>query len=179
MIRELEEFVAQGSALAVMVAVALVAAGPARAGSCASADEVEAFRLRHLQSRLMVAALSCGQQDAYNAFVTRHKAELGGFGPRLIAYYKRAGGGTMALNRYITELANAAAAIRADDPVAFCTHTWNVFWELEQNPGRLADLAAANPLPAIAQPTLCAIPAPRPAAPQKRTAAPVKGAAAQ
>jgi hypothetical protein len=175
-----EEFVAVKSRafITVMMALAMGAFIPsaALAESCASADEVDAFRLRHLQSRLMVAGLSCGQREAYNAFMTRHKPDFGGFGPRLIAYYQRAGGGLSALNRYVTDLANAAASIRSDDPVAFCTHTWAVFWALEQDPTQLKDMAAANPVPAISQPALCTIPLNRPKptptrAPQKRAAA--------
>jgi hypothetical protein len=175
-----EEFVAFKSrarlAAFFMVAVASLASTAVAAELCASADEVEAFRLRHLQSRLMVAGLSCGQKDAYNTFVTRHKPDLGRFGPRLIAYYKRSGGGDAALNRYVTELANAAASIRSDDPMAFCAHAWNMFWELEQDPTELTTLAAANPIPAILaerpkSPSVKRIP-------QKQTAAPLEGAAA-
>ena len=52
----------------------MVAAVPttARAGdtmTCASSDEAAAFRMRDLQSRLMVAALSCNQLTAYNTFM--------------------------------------------------------------------------------------------------------------
>ncbi|MBL8645499.1 MAG: hypothetical protein JNK21_16315 [Rhodospirillaceae bacterium] len=130
--------------------------------SCVSADEATAFRLRHLQSRLMVAGLSCGQRDAYNAFVTANMTTLNKYGPNLITYYKRAGG-SPALNRYVTDLANAVASIRSEDPVAFCTHTWNVFWELSEKAADLLDVAAANPVPAISQPALCAIPAEKPA----------------
>lgn len=163
-----------------IVALALGVLTPvaAFADLCVSPEEAEAFRLRHLQSRLMVAGLSCGQTDAYNSFVTRHKPQLGIYGPRLIAYYQRTGGGQDALNKYITQLANAAASIRSDDPVAYCTHTWNTFWELEQEPTKLTTIAAANPIPAIGQPVLCGIPAQRPST-QKKTAAPVRGAAAK
>lgn len=150
--------------------------------TCVSSEEAEAFRLRHLQTRLMVAGLSCGQQDAYNAFVTLHKPTLGDYGPRLIGYYKRSGGGQAALNRYVTELANAAAAIRSDDPEAFCTETWNVFWTLQEEPEKLETLAAANPIPAVSQPVPCAMPAEQSATasqPQTQTAAPMTGAAAR
>ena len=183
MFSDWEEFVAVKSSVRfkAVAALVLVAMTPlaALAGPCASADEVEAFRLRHLQSRLMVAGLSCGQRDAYNSFMTRHKPYLGGYGPRLIAYYQRSGGGQAALNSYVTQLANAAASIRSDDPVAFCTHTWNTFWEIEQNPAQLSDIAATNPIPAIDQPVLCSIPVPRPKARQKETATPMEGAAVQ
>ncbi len=146
-----------------------VAAKPAPAksaaapkSSCASIDEATAFRLRHLQSRLMVAGLSCGQKDAYNTFVTANMSTLGNYGPHLIKYYNRAGGST-ALNKYVTDLANAAASIRAEDPEAYCTHTWNMFLEMQDQPAALMDVAAANPLPAVSQPAPCAIPAEKPA----------------
>jgi hypothetical protein len=181
MFADWEELMAARSTLIRGCVLTLLMAGVApqleAAQLCASADEAEAFRLRHLQSRLMVAGLSCGQKDAYNSFVIRHKPELGGFGPRLVAYYQRSGG-QAALNRYVTDLANAAASIRSDDPAAFCNHTWAMFWELEQNPDRLRDLAAANPVPAVSQPALCSIPPERPTPPaQKKTAAPKKDAA--
>jgi len=181
MFADWEELMAAKPGLIRVVAFALILTAFApqvrAAQPCASAEEAEAFRLRHLQSRFMVAGLSCGQKDAYNTFVMRHKPELGGFGPRLTAYYQR-GGGQAALNRYVTDLANAAASIRSDDPTAFCNHTWAMFWELEQNPARLRDMAAANPIPAISQPVLCAIPPERPKPPaQKKAAAPKPDAA--
>lgn len=167
-----EEFVATlGKIIASVLAAATSAVGAPGAWAasaaaapkvmCVSNDEAVAFRLRHLQSRLMVAGLSCGQKDAYNAFATNHKPTLATYGPYLLTYYKRAGGPTQ-LNRYVTDLANAVASIRSDDPEAFCNHTWTVFWELEQDPQQLLDLAAANPVPAISQPAPCAVPAERP-----------------
>lgn len=166
------------------LAASLAAPAAVAAEKCASADEVEAFRLRHLQTRLMVAALSCGQKDAYNQFITFHRDLLGTYGPRLITYYNRAGG-AKALNQYVTDLANAAAAIRSDDPEAFCAHTWNVFWELSEKPADLTTLAAANPIPAVSQPSVCVAPVKAPA-PKTQTAqsspkqtAPPKGAAVQ
>lgn len=146
------------------------AAAPKQAAKqmCVSADEATAFRLRHLQSRLMVAGLSCGQKDAYNTFVNTHKITLGDYGPHLIKYYNRTGG-QAALNKYVTDLANAAASIRSDDPVAFCTHTWSMFLGLAETPDELLNVAAANPLPAVSQPAPCAIPAEKPAQQQAKT----------
>jgi hypothetical protein len=155
-------------------AVAKSAAAPK--SQCASKDESVAFRLRHLQSRLMVAGLSCGQKDAYNTFVTANMSTLGNYGPHLIKYYSRAGGAA-ALNKYVTDLANAAASIRSEDPVAFCTHTWNMFLELQDQPAVLLDVAAANPLPAISQPAPCAIPAEKPAQQQAKSVEPKQAAA--
>ena len=150
------------------------------ATACVSSEEAEAFRLRHLQTRLMVAGLSCGQQDAYNAFVSRLQPMLSGYGPRLIGYFKRAGGGQAALNRYITELANAAAVIRSANPATFCAQTWDAFWTLQQEPEQLTVIAAANPIPSIRDPEPCAVPDQQSAAsPEKQTAAPMTDAAAQ
>lgn len=163
-------------ALIMAIAPVVFMPGSAWAEVCASAEENEAFQLRQLQSRLMVAALSCGQADAYNAFVTHHKPDLGRYGPRLISYYNRTDGGQAALNRYVTGLANAAASIRAGDPVGFCTQTWQVFWDLEQDPSQLLTLAAAHPISLISQPTPCEA-AVDPS--QNKTAVPSRGTAAQ
>jgi hypothetical protein len=192
MFRSSEEIVAAiKAALAAMIVTALwgsaadaqPAPAPAkakpRAPACVSELEAEAFRLRHFQSRLMVAGLSCGQRDAYNEFMTRHKAELSVYGPVLITYYRRTGGGESALNRYVTDLANAAASIRAENAQSYCNHTWNVFWQLQQEPFQLRTLAAVNPVPGISQPSLCPRLVSLPAPPQKKTAAPGQGAAAQ
>jgi hypothetical protein len=149
------------------------------APACATSEEADAIYVRHLQSRLMVAALSCGQQEAYNAFVTRHKADLGEHAPRLIGYYKRAGG-TTALNRFVTALANAAAGLRAANPEAFCSQTWTMFWSLQQRPADLRLLAPSQIIPDIALPALCPPPVAAAAAgAPKQTAAPRTGAAAQ
>jgi hypothetical protein len=148
---------------------------------CANSEEADAIYVRHLQSRLVVAALSCGQHDAYNTFVTRHKADLGVHGPKLIAYFQRAGGAA-ALNRFVTELANAAAAIRARNPEAYCGETWTMFWSLQQRPDDLRALAPSQIIPGVSAPALCPPPAistSAPASPAKQTAAPRAGAAAR
>ncbi|MDX2145550.1 MAG: hypothetical protein SFV19_19515 [Rhodospirillaceae bacterium] len=159
-----------------MIASALAAPAGA-AQPCASSQEADAIYVRHLQSRLVVAALSCGQQEAYNAFVTRHKADLGLHGPKLIAYFQRAGG-AKALNSFVTELANAAAAIRAANPEAFCNQTWTMFWSLQQRPDDLRTLAPSQIIPGVTQPAVCPPPGATGSAPTQ-TAAPKTGAAAR
>lgn len=133
----------------------LLGGSAAQAATCATRAEIEALQMRHLQSRFVVAALSCGQQQAYNAFVARFQPELAISGQQLIGYYRKAKGGTAALNEAVTELANAAAKLRAEDPQGFCTTTWNLFWSLDRKPERLTDAAAENLMYAVPMPSQC------------------------
>lgn len=149
---------ALGVAASLMAGVSAASLG-ARAAEplrCASAEEGEAFRLRHLQSRLMVAALGCNQQAAYNSFVEHFRPLLVSAGGTIADYFKRTGGGQAALNRHITELANAAGLSRAQDPNAFCKNTWELFWALEQDPPALTKVAELNTL-ATPQPQVCTV----------------------
>lgn len=163
---------------AVAVCSVAVAAAPAHAASdlatCVTAEEATAFSLRHLQSRLMVAALACNQRDAYNNFVESHRSSLSDGGEDLISYFKRTGGGQPALNRHVTELANVAGLHRAEQPEAFCQQTWTMFLLLQDQPQELVATAVANMMEAAGYPKLCAAPAsPAPQAPQPAIPAPL------
>ena len=129
---------------ALAVAAVLALAPPALAGeaamTCISGEEAAAFRMRHLQSRLMVAALSCNQQEAYNTFVEHFRNDLVNAGGRITSYFQRVGGGQTALNKYITDLANAADLSRAEDPDGFCGKSWPLFWALEQDPRMISNI---------------------------------------
>jgi hypothetical protein len=124
---------------------------------CASLEEAAAFRMRHLQSRFMVAALGCNQQAAYNTFVETFRPELVNAGNRITAYFTRTGGGQNALNRHITELANAAGLARAEDPNGFCTQAWELFWRLGQDPAVLVGIAETHVLAVADQPRSCSV----------------------
>ena len=124
---------------------------------CASLEEDAAFRIRHLQSRLMVAALGCNQQAAYNTFVESFRPELVTAGNRITSYFVRTGGGQSALNGHITALANAAGLSRAEDPNGFCKQTWELFWHLGQDPTTLVSIADANLLVVDNRPQSCAV----------------------
>ncbi len=156
-------FMAAGRAKRVMsVAVVCAAlAGPSAAHAaapqqCVSVEEAGAFKMRHLQSRLMVAALGCNQQAAYNTFVEHFRDHLVSAGGHLTNYYKRAGG-QAALNRHITDLANVAGLRRAESPTDYCTHAWNLFWSLEQDPHALNKVADENIFGDIARPQMCSV----------------------
>ncbi len=164
-----------------LIATALIAlvalSTPVHAATCVKSDQATAFSLRHLQSRLMVAALSCNQRDAYNAFVTRFQPELSDGGRALIAYFDRRGG-AKALNAYITELANAAGLDRASDPHGFCEQTWDVFLSLHDAPENLALIAQSNVMHATATPPTCQPDTPVVAAAKMESAAKRKSLAA-
>lgn len=146
----------------------MTAAVPARAGdltTCITAEEATAFSLRHLQSRLMVAGLSCNQRDAYNNFVEAFRPPLADAGADFIAYFQRTGGGQTALNRHVTELANVAGLSRAENPDGFCQETWNMFLMLQEEPSALEPLAISHMMHSAGAPALCAAPAPAPVPP--------------
>lgn len=146
-------------AAAALLAVCYLAgsANAAEAMRCGSLAGTEAFRMRYLQSRLMVAALGCNQQAAYNTFVEHFRPSLAGAGNTITAYFVRVGGGQTALNRHITDLANAAGLSRAVDPDGFCKHVWELFWHLEQEPYQLKRLAEENTLLDVTQPQACSV----------------------
>lgn len=125
---------------------------------CVSSVEAQAFALRHLQSRFMVAALACNQQDAYNKFVTRFRPDLKKAGAVFLNYFDRIGRGAPAVNEHVTNLANAAGLRRAEDPPSYCTETWTLFWTLEEMPRSLNGVAAANPIPSVERPPVCQSP---------------------
>ena len=92
-------------------ALALVAAGSQSsiaAARCVEPAEKSAFEIRALQSQLMLAALTCGQQDEYNTFVRRHQRDLSDAYQQIASYFGRIYGsaGQQQLDSYITNLAN-------------------------------------------------------------------------
>lgn len=114
--------------LAAGLAAALFAA-PAVAQTCVQPAEKAAFDVRALQSQLMVAALSCGQEDQYNTFVNRYKNELGGAYRGINAHYRRTAGarGQSSLDGYITQLANAQSQDGIRQGSNFCRNVAPLF----------------------------------------------------
>jgi hypothetical protein len=151
-----------GAAAICGVASASVPAQAANFSRCVTDEEAAAFSLRHLQSRLMVAALACNQRDAYNSFVEAFRPSLAASGADLITYFQRTGGGQNALNRHITDLANVAGLLRAEDPNAYCQQTWNTFLQLQDDPSALMTQAVGNMFVQAGSPALCNAPAPPP-----------------
>ena len=98
----------------------------AQAQACIQPVEKTALDVRSLQSQLMVIALTCGEQDKYNAFVNRYQAELGSTWRAMTASYRRAGG-QKALDSYITTLANAQSQDGIRQGTNFCRNAMPMF----------------------------------------------------
>lgn len=119
------------------------AAAPAHATStCPQPHEVEALQTRVLQTELMVAALSCGTQQRYNAFARKYYNELSSNSRVLRAYFRRGHDrqGDRYLDRFVTGLANAASERSINHGPAYCADAELMFEKvLTQGPARLVD----------------------------------------
>lgn len=107
-----------------VIAIALAHPAPAEAGrsACVSARDEIALNARVLQTELMVAALACGEQKRYNAFVTTFRRELAAQGGSLRRLFSRAYGsaGTREMNAFVTRLANDASIRSAAAGGRYC-----------------------------------------------------------
>lgn len=102
-----------------------LAASPAVAAGavpCVSEDDEMALNTRVLQTELMVAALSCDEQQRYNAFVTNYRSLLATQSASLRAWFRRAYGtaGERELNSFVTRLANDESKRSADTGERYC-----------------------------------------------------------
>lgn len=120
---------------------AVAIAGPAIAQSCIQPAEQAAFEVRALQSQLMVAALSCNQDNAYNAFVRKFQPALAGSYNTIQSHYRRGGAnGQRNLDQYITGLANAHSQDGIRQGSHFCTNIAPLF-QVAMAKSTVADLA--------------------------------------
>ncbi|HEX6980942.1 MAG TPA: hypothetical protein VF342_16750 [Alphaproteobacteria bacterium] len=123
-----------------MVAGALVA-GPSSdaVARCLTDREQTAFRVRMLQTELMVAALSCrgvpGRDftGQYNVFVKKHEDQLISHGRVLQSYFGARYGADARrqLDAYITSLANEVSRRSMLSPT-FCDESVSLFQEAVQ-----------------------------------------------
>jgi uncharacterized protein with von Willebrand factor type A (vWA) domain len=123
--------------LVIMVTcIGLLSSTAAQAGNCTSGREAKAFNTRALQSHLMVAAISCGQQANYNEFMQKHGKSLAAEGRVLQEYFSRvyAKRATGELNRFITFLANESSkrSLKVEDS-EFCSASKKLFSKLNKN----------------------------------------------
>lgn len=147
--------------LAAILSVAVIYPSYAEDGGCARATDVDAFVIRDLQSRLMVAGLACGQRAAYNSFVVLHESELGRAGRRLREYFREHSGGQRALDRHVTRSANAASMRMSEDRDLYCTRTAALFRDLlGETKTAVANVARGVPLRSVEKPTACMAKAP-------------------
>ena len=142
---------------AVMTLIAcLILPSVVHARSCADHDVVEAFAVRDLQSRLLVAALACDQRGPYNSFVMRYQTALRQAGRHLIQHFSGNADGQRRLDNHVTRAANAAAYRHAENQSAFCQTTSMLFTRLMSTSATvLVETAKAAQLPAVQKPSAC------------------------
>lgn len=118
---------------AVVALAGMLGSTSVHAQTCAAPDDVRALQVRVLQTELMVAALSCQQQDPYNAFVTRFQPTLAVHGKGLKKFFKRIYGGsaTVQLDEFVTRLANEASLRGMKDLRNFCGASLDLFKAIE------------------------------------------------
>jgi hypothetical protein len=122
--------------ISVATCVSILTSSASYAASCASPIEEKALNARALQSYLMVAAISCGQQANYNTFMSKHGKSLAEQGRVLKGYFNRvyAKKANDKLNHFITYLANESSkrSLKIEDS-AFCQASEEVFSRLSKN----------------------------------------------
>ena len=143
----------------------LLSAGIACAQPCAKPADVSAFDIAGLKSKLMVTALTCNQQDRYNQFVQRFRADLMVHERALHAYFMRAFGGRAQHEHddYVTSLANTQSESGIRQGTLFCQQNVSIFTEvlaLEKG-ADLPRYAASKTLPQPIEVVACPVVATR------------------
>jgi hypothetical protein len=139
--------------LAASIAAICLIAGQAEASTIACFDptEAKAAQFRRMQQDFTVAALSCGTvkaqreslTDRYNRFVGKFEAALRDNARTLIAHFSQHGGAN-GFDRWMTQIANAAAVEAATDPT-YCQRAWiGLDQALAMTPENVADFAVAT-----------------------------------
>ena len=104
----------------------------ATANPCTQADDRQAFDIEGLKSELMVTALVCKEQERYNNFMGRYRADLVRQDRALNSYFKRVNGraATKAYDDYISNLANVQEQDGLKAGTAFCGNLPDLFDEV-------------------------------------------------
>lgn len=112
-------------AIGTALVLGTIFAGGVQAADCVDAHERDTLTVRALQSRLLVAALSCDAREQYNDFVLRYRPQLATYGKELRAHFRKRHGKRheRALNTYVTELANGASKVSIADRTRFCAES--------------------------------------------------------
>ena len=127
--------------------IALLAlANPALAAGCASPVDAAALKTAVLQQELMVAALQCHEEGAYNRFVMTYRPELQSSDATLKAFFVRRGGehGEAGYDAFKTKAANLSALEQARDTPAFCGDAHALFRAALSNQGSLMSFVDAR-----------------------------------
>ncbi len=125
-------------------------------------SDQQAFEVSGLKSELMVTALSCNEQDRYNAFIAKFHPDLIAEEGVLNSYFSRAygRGAQTAHDDYITQLANVQAEGGLKAGVAFCQQRASMFDEVSalDNARDLSDYAQGKDIVQPASFTTCSAP---------------------
>ena len=116
--------------------IALTCSGSVYAANCVQPVERDSQIVRALQSRLMIAALSCNARADYNRFVTHYQKDLTRHGVGLRKYFRKKYGKKhkKALNKFVTRLANSASQESIKDRRGFCADSRAIFTQLMSAP---------------------------------------------
>ncbi len=92
------------------------------AAPCLDWQQSRALAAKAVQTRLMVAALSCGMRDPYNEFVLKFDPELVEHNSTLMAWHRQnyGAGGDRAFHNLMTRIANEASADTVSASKKFC-----------------------------------------------------------
>lgn len=135
-----------------LLAAALLTGHRAEA-QCVRPGDLPAFDITALKSKLMVTALTCGEQDKYNAFIGKYRAELTSEDKALNGYFNRVNArrGRQQHDDYITQLANSQEQTGVRQGSLFCRYNLSTFDEVMalRNGAELTDYAAGK---SVAQP---------------------------
>jgi hypothetical protein len=139
--------------------------GVADAQSCVQPPERTAFDIIALKSTLMVAALSCNQQPAYNKFMKRFQPGMLAEQHVMDGYFAHVYGlySQMQEDSYVTTLANSQSEASISIGTAYCGDSVQLFKQVLalKSQSDLVKFTAANPPVQPVALNLCA-PAPAP-----------------
>lgn len=105
------------------------------------------IEVRRLQTKLMVAALSCeDSRPAYNDFVVHYRPVLRRHGDALKAKFRReyGGGYQSKLDSFVTLLANQASQQSITDRAGFCADARATFARLGSGASRLDNVVSSD-----------------------------------
>lgn len=124
--------------------IALVSlANPALAAGCATQAEASALKTSVMLQQMMVAALQCRENAAYNRFISTHRGELQSSDAALKAFFVRRGG-EAGYDTFKTKAANLSGLEQARDARSFCADTRALFIAAAQHRGPLAGFVEAR-----------------------------------
>jgi len=146
----------------------------ASAAVCVQPAEKVGFDIRALQSQLMVAALSCGQQDDYNAFVRKFQTEVAGAFRNVAAHFRRTAGAghQRELDQFITQLANGQSQMSIARGSFFCSEQAPLFAAAmtATNAAELAQISVSRQVHQVLTTPMCPATPPRSTRPAQQPA---------